>query len=157
MSPSGGHALHAVAQAGALAGRVLQGDAHRAGTGRRKGFVQALDDLVQAGLLAGAEVGARMQNEEGQAQFAGQLKLLDQRLQGAFPVLRRRTAKVDEVAVVAKDAFQPARGQLVRVAGQFLRAIRLAEPPHVVFDKDLADGGPNLAGPLQGGVNAAGS
>ena len=88
----GGEMIHFVAEATALAGGVFEGDADGRLFCSAKDFVEAGDDLFEAGSFASAEVRAGMHDKEGEADLGREIDFLDERFDGFIAIVGRGRA-----------------------------------------------------------------
>jgi hypothetical protein len=88
-------------------------------------------------VVASAEVGSGMEDEEGELQLVGELDFLDERLDGAIAVGRGGSGDVDEVTGVAEEMGEVRLEAGLLIAIELGWGVRAAEPLHVVFDEEL--------------------
>lgn len=133
----GGEMFKGVAKARALSRCVFQRDANSGFAGGAKDLVQSSGGLAQALGIAGAEVGARMKNKKGELELVSELDFLDERLNGAIQIWRRRCGNINQIAGVAEQVGQVRIVPGMTVTFEFSRGIRASQPLHVVLDEHL--------------------
>lgn len=151
----GGEVGDAVAEAGALACGVFEGDADGVTAGGGEDDVEGFGGAVEAGFFSCAEVCARVEHEEREAERVGPLELLGQGFDGFVPVRRWRGGEVDEVAGVTEDGETGVIGQGLMEAGDIDGGMGAGEPLHVVLDEDLAGIGADRGGAFDGAPDTA--
>ena len=78
---NGREMMHAMAEATALPGRVLQCDSHGRSSGLGDDFIQASDDLLKSRFVSLAQMRARMQHHKRQTERSRKLNLLQEGLE----------------------------------------------------------------------------
>ena len=147
--------LKSVPQAGTLSRGRLQGDACLHLWNLAVHAVDGSDDRLQAGLFPGAEMRARMQNEERQLELMGAGQFLRESADGVGVELRIGRGQVDQIIGVGEDGRQfgalpvPEEGVNLRL-GQ-----GPGEPLHIILHENLHGGALDGAGAFDGHVRAA--
>jgi hypothetical protein len=146
----------AVPEAASLAGGVFESDADGRHFCDGENFVEAGNDILDAGFFTRAEMRAGMHDQKRKAESGGEIDFLDERFYRIIAIGRRRGAEVNEVAGMAEDGLEFSGGELVCVEREFLRFMWAGEPLHVVFDKELNDLATDLDAAFEGFVWSAG-
>ena len=139
-----------MSEASTLAGRVFESDANRGRLCGAKNFVQTGYNILDTGLLPGAEVRARMKNQKREPQIGGKLNFLDKRFERVLAIGRRGRSQIDEIARVTEHTGESTARDFVLVQGEIVRQVRFSEPLHVVLHEDLNDLTINARASLQG-------
>lgn len=147
--------LEPMAEAGALAGGVLEqhtdADPRQRGEdGRERG-----GRAIHAGLLAGSQVGAGMDDEGADAQPGAAGELVSERQPRAREQLRIGGAEVDQVAGVGDQRPDAARGVRGAEGGDLAPGELPALPLVGVLDEDLDRRAAEGGGPFDRGGHAA--
>jgi hypothetical protein len=153
----GSEVFDGMAKAGALTGGIFKRNSNGGFAGGAKDFVKGIASLTQALGIAGAEMSTRMENKKWELELIGELDFLDERLDGAIEVRRRRGGNVDEITGMTEKMSQVRVVPGVTVSLEFGRSIRTPEPLHVVLDENLDGFASAKKATFNGFVRAAGS
>ena len=103
---NGGEMLESIAEATSLAGGVFERDPDFGSASDREYFVETANDLLDAFSFASAEMGARVHDNERQAERVSKFDFLHQRLQGLSAIVRISRSEVDQVSRMSENAVE---------------------------------------------------